>query len=607
MRKDPMTYRIHKLNDTLSNQIAAGEVIERPSSALKELLENSLDAGSTEIQIEINEGGKKLLLVSDNGKGIHPDDLLLAVERHSTSKISKTDDLFAIKTWGFRGEALASIAAVSQMQIHSRDHESTTGRFLHIEGGSVQSDQKLARNYGTTIKIENLFYNTPARLQFLKTTASETSQCLHTIYKLAMNMPHVAFHLTVDGEERLQFSAAKSIEERIHQVYKSAWNMRLEENDLLHLHTVSGDLKIDAWVLPQKFYIPSTRGIFTYVNRRSVKDKLLQQSILSAAKEVLFGNLYPQLVLNLELPPEQIDVNVHPSKAEIRFKNSSHVFAAIKKHLSAVLKEDRRTSVSIKNNFIPTLEEEFFARELSDHTETPSLFSVPQNKNLMMIDSFENRIETNACQADLNTLSVDKPYFLGTLKNTYLICQVKDGLLLIDQHAAHERITYEKLKESTLKNIQVSDLLVPIVLEIPKSDLDRFESFLGKLEPYGFSISRFGPSQLKIHSIPYLLLKKDGAPALSLSKFFQNLFCTLDPDLEEEILVEKVQNILLESLATQSCHGSVRAGQSLDKEEALELIEQMSETDYSGHCPHGRPTSVKLKWPEIERLFRRIT
>lgn len=488
------------------------------------------------------------------------------------------------------------------MQIHARDHSSVSGRFIHLEGGAVHSDKTMARNYGTSIKIENLFYNTPARLQFLKSTASETSQCIHTIDRLALNMPHIAFYMTVDNEERIHFSAAKNMQERIHQVYRSAWNIRLEESDLLHVHAQSGELKIEAWLLPQKYYIPSTRGIFTYVNNRSVKDKLLQQSILSAAKEVLFGSLYPQLVLNLEIPPEQVDVNVHPTKAEIRFKNPSHIFAAIRKHLSAALKEDRRTSVRINSH--PTGPYQDINHVDNDNSEALALFPFNHSTGMEQEKLFMNPAPLE--QPKLSDLVINKPQFIGTLKNTYLLCQYPEGLLLIDQHAAHERITYEKLKQLNLKNIQVSQLLVPILLEVPKSDLDRHENVLHQLEPYGFVISRVGPTQLKVHSIPYLLLRKDGAPLLSLAHFFHNLLCAIEPDLEEESMLEKVQNILLESLATQSCHGSVRAGQGLSKEEAIALMELMSETDYSGHCPHGRPTTVKLKWLEIEKLFRRI-
>lgn len=616
--------RIKKLDDQLSNQIAAGEVVERPSAALKELMENSLDAGSRSLRVSIAEGGMRLLEVADDGHGIHPDDLRLALDRHATSKIRQTEDLFAIKSWGFRGEALASIGAVSRLTLSSRATGEATGRLILCEGGFIREEKTIARPEGTTVRVEELFFNTPARKKFLKSPSAETSQCTQTFQRLALGCAHAAMELTINGERAYHFTAATTVETRITDVFRAAWKLDLEEKDLMKVEAESFPLSMKAWILPSKHYIPSSRGILCYVNGRTVKDKLLQSAILAAARETLFGSLYPQMVLFLETPPEAVDVNVHPSKAEVRFREPGHVFGFVRKYLERALASDRRGSVSLQEYVAPPSPASLFDRP----PETPLFHSGPafHQKGAAPESSWSGldpavqaalmpgfTPATYAAPAPAYSGAMPtglphnpaRPQFLGTLKNTYLVCQDAEGLLLVDQHAAHERVTYERLKKSRL-DAGSAPLLIPIQVELGREVLDRMEGDFPKLAELGLQVDRTGPTLLAVRSLPTLLLKKDGAPALALGPFFRKVSAGWDALQNEGDLAEAVREKMLEALATESCHGSVRAGQTLSAPEAMALLEQMSDTDYSGHCPHGRPTTVRFRWSEIERLFKRV-
>jgi len=621
MQPNASGQRIQALNEQLANQIAAGEVVERPGSALKELVENSLDAGATQITVKISEGGSKLLEVSDNGSGIHSEDFHLALGRHATSKIRRTEDLFAIRSWGFRGEALASIGAVSRLTLSSRSTQESMGREIIAEGGKVISDKAQSRPHGTTVRVEDLFFNTPARRKFLKSTGSETSHCWQTMHRLALGSPEVSFEGWQEGERILHYPASPTMQTRVVQVFREAWNLKIDERDLLELKAESAPLKLQAWILPSTHFIPSSRGILTFVNQRSVKDKLLQQSILAAAREVLFGRLYPQLVLNLETPPDWVDVNVHPAKSEVRFKEPGHVFAFVRKHLEKALAGDRRGSVN-------TIEAQMsLSSDLSiqpANTLADLLLPLPETgvhfhqKGAPHVSpvGFGQGLQEYPLTESLTPQQIPGfapgaahhtgPQFLGTLRNTYLVCQDENGLLLIDQHAAHERVTYERLKLHRLTSSGSSPLLIAIQVELPRNTLDRLENDLPRLAEIGLVLERTGPTIVAVRELPNLLLKRDGSPAIAPGELLRNLAGEWDDGAPAENLSEKLREMMLHTLATMSCHGSVRAGQNLAPSEAQALLAQMSDTDFSGHCPHGRPTTVRFKWAEIERLFKRI-
>jgi DNA mismatch repair protein MutL len=633
--------RIKRLSDQLANQIAAGEVVERPGAALKELMENSLDAGAKQIRVHIRGGGIELLEVADDGSGIHAEDLHLALDRHATSKIAKPDDLFEIQSWGFRGEALASIAAVSRLSIASRTAEATTARELILEGGTLVDDRSVARTLGTTVRIQDLFYNTPVRKKFLKSTGAETANCWQTLHRLALGSPEVQFEAWQDGEKAFHYPATPSREERIVQVYKEAWNLKLEVETLLKVEAESFPLKLRAWILPSSHFIPSARGILTFVNQRSVKDKLIQQAILAAAKETLFGRVYPQLVLDLEMPANYVDVNVHPTKAEVRFREPGHIFGFLRKHLEKALAGDRRESVHMDDEsgerghqfaapeFTPSLAPLFSAQvqyhqraaaaglpdteyrsgsqaDFSSSTNTSGFFANPQSMSAppgftgagLAAPSFSSFAQPSEPRSN-------RPQFLGTLRNTYLVCQDEEGMLLVDQHAAHERITYERLKKNRLAKREGAPLLIPIQVELPRSALDRLEGEFSAFSEYGLVLDRTGPTVVAVRELPALLLRSDGSPVLPIGEFLRKLCQSWEEVPAEGQLADALLDKMLEVIASESCHGSVRAGRSMAPQEAYALLEQMSDTDFSGHCPHGRPTTLRFKWGEIERMFKR--
>lgn len=638
--------RIQKLSDPLANQIAAGEVVERAGSAMKELVENSLDAGAKTIRIKWNASGVSLLEVSDDGHGIHAEDLRLALDRHATSKIQSTEDLFAIRTWGFRGEALASIGAVSRLTLSSRRAGAQMGKEILCEGGILREEKDVARPVGTTVRVEDLFFNTPARKKFLKSPSAETTFCLQNFHRLALGSPETTFEFESDGEVLFRYPAATT-KERIADVFRSAWKLSLEPSEIKEVLAESSPLKMTAWLLPAKYHIPSTRGILLYVNQRSVKDKLLQQAVITAAKETLFGSLYPQLVLMLELPPDAVDVNVHPAKAEVRFRESGHVFAFIRKYLERALSQERpegifarssdafgsTESLEIHTNQNNTLfqtgsqfqqrSDGFFASGPSSSFSTlnfsspggtspgefsssemafsPSYPSVSSNPSA----TFQSNFENSTGQRPQEGANPNVPQFLGTLKNTYLVCQDSEGLILVDQHAAHERVTFERLKAQRFSKQEGAPLLIPIQVEMGREQLDRLENELPKFAELGLMMDRTGPTLLAVREVPALLLKKDGAPVISIGNFLRRIVQGWEETVEGE-LAELFREKLLDVLASESCHGSVRAGQSLSAPQAIALLQQMSETDFAGHCPHGRPTTVRFRWSDIERLFKRI-
>lgn len=425
--------RIARLSDTLSNQIAAGEVVERPGSVIKELVENSLDAGATEIRISLNEGGVRLIEVADNGHGIHPNDLILALDRHATSKIQSKDDLFAIRSWGFRGEALASIGSVSRLHLSSRYGDFPHGREITMEGGAVLNEHDMQRSIGSTIRIEELFFNTPARRKFLKSQAAETSHCLQMIQRLALSSPHTAFEVIVDGTKIYHFPQVKTHQERVAQVYRDAFKLDVNETEIVLVKNEKPDAQLEAYLLPTRFNIPSSRGIFTFVNQRSVKDRLLQQAITAATQEVLFGHQYPQIVLFLHTAPENVDVNVHPTKAEVRFRNSSQIFglirASVERAIAATrpVTEQALTASPAINNELP---------------KEQMLFSTPAHFHQKTVPSpYPETITSTPMDSDATTRT-SGPQFLGTLKNTYLVCQDAESLLPMRAMTRKVRFTH---------------------------------------------------------------------------------------------------------------------------------------------------------------------
>lgn len=614
--------RIHQLDSIIADQIAAGEVIERPAAALKELLENSIDAQAKTIRVKLTEGGVSRLEVADDGLGIVRDDVAMAVSRHATSKLY--DNLLKIETMGFRGEALAAMAAVSRMQISSRPADQKLGHQISVEAGQITLQQDIARPVGTTVTVEDLFASVPARKAFLRSQSAETGQCLQIFHRLALANPHIHWEISVDGKRRFVYSATDSAKERMLDFFGQAQKLHVEGSKVLAFENEREGMRVHGWLLPTNMVIPSSKNIFTFVNGRIVKDKLIQQAVLQAVREVLFGNMYPQLCLYLDIDPESVDVNVHPAKAELRFRDPSKVFSLIRKAVLQAIESVSQPVLQAQPRYstFETAGEQSGGQQASFATGMQTMFNQKNAAVFAEPTELPERNETysrsgeraftgdpqqySAQSEGENAEPTVRPQYLGSAKNTYLICQDHDGLIVIDQHAAHERIMYEKLRES--QNLgSAMQLLVPIEVELDETLLASLEKHFQKLSTLGLDINKTRSDAVQVSSIPALLMRKSGAPRISIGRFIRNLAAQVEENGEDSAddLADMIHQEVLETVASQSCHDSVRAGQSLHPQEALALIDEMAKTKFAGHCPHGRPTAIRMSWNDLEKMFKR--
>jgi DNA mismatch repair protein MutL len=573
------------LAPAVADQIAAGEVVERPAAALKEILENSIDSGATEISVRLSGGGIELIEVIDNGHGIAGDELKLALTRYATSKIHSAQDLNTISTLGFRGEALAAISSVSRFTLSSRTASAATGNEIRVEASRVLSEGPVARSMGTTVRIENLFFNVPARLKFLKTTPYEGSQCSAVVFRAALANPKIQF--TLDDGFKFFFRKEDDSSARIADVFREGFGVAIKKEELLPILREKEGIRVHGYLLPQKLNLKSSRGIHTFVNGRPVKDKVLSQAVIAAAKEVSFGGEYPQVALFLEISPELVDVNVHPTKTEVRFREPSpfgFIFRAVEEALRPLKLPETNLAAS----------------DIVHPEASPELPATLPQLNLDY-QHFE-RAEANPVVTNPST----GVRYLGSIHETYLICQSPNGLLLVDQHAAHERVRYEELRTLRLASRpETSRLLIPIGIEIGARGVDLLEPLFAELEKLGLELERSGPGQVRVTELPSLFLRSDGTPRVPLAPLLKNFSHELENGIDTQMLASIFERILLDALATESCHSSVRAGQSLSRSQAEALLNSMRETDYSAHCPHGRPTSVLLNINDLEKLFKR--
>jgi DNA mismatch repair protein MutL len=588
---------IRVLSEEVASKIAAGEVVERPVSVVKELVENSIDAGASQIKVEVRQGGRRLMRVIDDGTGIPADEVELAFARHSTSKIASVEELSSIGTLGFRGEALASIAAVSQLTIATRTAEEDVGTLLRLEGGKVTQRQKKGCPQGTVVTVENLFYNVPARLKFLRSEATERKHIDGLIYRYAMAYPHLRFSLLNDGRSTFQSLGTGELYDVLIKVYgleiaQQMIEVRSPQSEVLSPQ--AGDLgprTSDLGLVDVYGYISSpslhraNRSYLTFfVNGRWVQDRMLSYAVSEAYHTLLPTGRYPIVVLGLELDPSQVDINVHPTKSEIRFLDSNAVFTAVQKVVRRTLVDQaaipRMTGLPSQWP-APDMERRRRLVELGTQTqlaleaqrtagmEAPSAFEFPEH-------------------AKLPPLRV-----LGQIAQTYIIAEGPEGLYLIDQHAAHERVLYERLMAERAKMAIASQaLLEPLTIELPfQSGVAGGES-LEFLNQLGFDIEPFGGENYLVRSVPAVLAKGDISQAI----------VEIVDGLSEGGTVEAGEEQALISLV---CHSAVRAGKTLSIEETRDLIRQLEETAMPRTCPHGRPTMIHLSAAQLAREFGR--
>ena len=598
--------RIHPLSIQLVNQIAAGEVVERPASVVKELLENSLDAGATRIEVDVEQGGVKLIRVRDNGSGIHRDDLALALSRHATSKISNLDELEAVTSMGFRGEALPSIASVSRLQLISREQGSDSGWMLSSDGSSeITPPQPASHPTGTTIEVRDLFYNTPARRKFLRTDKTELAHIDQLVKRLALSRFDVAFHLRSNRRETMTLPVALMQPEKERRIAELLGPAFLEQS--FNMRNEAAGLVLTGWVAHPTFSRSQADMQYFYVNGRSVRDKLVTHAVRQAYRDVLFHGRHPAYVLFLELDPRLVDVNVHPTKHEVRFRDGRMMHDFLFRSLHRTLAEsspgfqvDRSTGEIVAAEGTeaagPTLRSALSPASKPSPQQTPFRFKVREQRSGYQAGF---AMQTPAPQGEAPEREGATPplgYALAQLKGIYILAENESGLVLVDMHAAHERITYERLKQSlSERQLGSQPLLVPLAVAVSRREADMAEEHSALFKRLGMGVDRIGDETLVVREVPVLLQGTDSERLLR--------------DLLADLVVfgnsERVESEIDKVLATMACHSSVRANRRLSIAEMNALLRDMERTERSDQCNHGRPTWSQLALDDLDKLFMR--
>ena len=577
--------KIHILSDEMASRIAAGEVVERPASVVKELIENSLDAGATEIFVWLERSGTALIRVTDNGEGMAVEDLALAVERHATSKIREDEDLFRIATLGFRGEALPSIGSVSRMEIISRSPDSSSGHRLRVGGGKKEEIVAAAAAAGTTIEIRDIFFNTPARRKFLKSPATEFSHICDVVNRLALAHPAVHFRLQHDGRNVADYAAVKEAKDRLQQVLGRDVARSLGPFSSRH-----GDLSASGFLSTAPTSFPNTRYLHTFVNRRFVRDKVLTHAVLQGYDTLLMKGQYPAVALFLDVPFADVDVNVHPAKYEVRFRRQSDVHEGVATAIRQALQREAKGPLA-----------QFRNSERVAFTGVREAAAPWTGFTARRQDVPTGRVEAFPLPPQAAVLPVGDGFFssmnvLGQILGCYLVCSSSQGLALIDQHAAHERVAFEKLRRDLNSGkMQTQNLLIPQTLELSAGEVALLEKELALLERFGYLIETVGPENYAITAVPAFLPEGDYRHALR----------RMIAEAAEVEKSETVRQHLEERLATIACHSVIRANRKLEMSEMRALLQELDQTEFATQCPHGRPVLVGFSRDELDRMFKR--
>ncbi len=598
---------IRQLTDDAINRIAAGEVVERPASAVKELIENSLDAGATRIDVTYADGGKTLLRVVDNGTGIQSKYLSLAVSRHATSKIDGTD-LLNIHTFGFRGEALPSLGAVGRLKITSRTSDADCAFEITVTGGKIGEVKPAAFASGTIVDLNDLFYATPARLKFLRSDRAESQAIADVVKRLAIAEPKVTFTLrdiSKGGEGRLIFKYDPDLGD-----HWGAMKSRLAEvlgtnftDNSIMINTEREEIKLFGYAALPTYSRGAAVQQFFFVNGRPIKDKLLIGALRAAYSDLLSSNRYPAAALFIECDPKRVDMNVHPAKAEVRFREPGVVRGLVVSGLKHFLAESgHRSSNTIGKQMLGA-----FTGNISSNPDSKIAYQSVKNFNNQ--SKFQNleQVKDNAVVIEQINGSIadeekidDEVFPLGMARahlfENYILAQRANSLVLVDSHAAHERIIYEKLKELMLKDrIKTQTLLIPEIINLSESDVVRLLEFSDELKSFGLVLEAFGPGAIVVRETPALL------GVVNAENLIKDILDELNDSDRSEILKIKIDAIL----SRISCHGSIRSGRRLKIDEMNALLREMEMTPHSGQCNHGRPTYVELNLSDVERMFGR--
>jgi DNA mismatch repair protein MutL len=579
--------RIRLLPPDLANQIAAGEVVERPASVVKELVENAIDAGSRRVTIAVELGGKKLIRVDDDGEGMEPEDARLALERHATSKISRADDLGAIRTLGFRGEALPSIASVSHLVLRTRPRGMTSGTEIRVNGGAIASTKEVGAPEGTSIEVADLFYNLPARRKFLKSDTAESTQISRLVTQMALGYPEVGFKLTSGGRTLLECPPASELSERFFQLFG-------ERPELVEVRKEAGGLSIEGYVarLGEQGPVRGAQNVF--VNRRIVKDRTIAHAISEAYSVATIKERSPEVHLFLSIAPDRVDVNVHPTKAEVRFLEQSLVHEVLRRALAESLGQGHAPALQLTS-----------VQNLS--TLDPRPMTIP---GVLAGASVGNRWwegPQERSDADLRLPASDlrppasdliRPMIpLGQFRDTFIIAVDDEGVAIIDQHVAHERVLFEQVMERlTGGRLESQRLLTPILVEMSASQRQALMQHAATLEKFGLEVEEFGGDSLRLSAVPALLDAAESEAAVR----------ALAEDLEGLDRGSRVEDALRRIAATMACHAAVKANYPLTTQKMRFILDELRRTAYSSVCPHGRPVVLRLSRREIEKNFQRI-
>ncbi len=568
--------KIKKLSSRTVNQIAAGEVIERPASVVKELIENSLDAGADEIYIEVENGGKDRILVKDNGTGMAKEEVKLAFEKHATSKINDIDDLDDLSSLGFRGEALPSIAAVSKVKAETKQKDDLEGVEIIIHGDEIKSIDTVGCPVGTTIEVKDLFYNTPARRKYLNKTNTELAHVTSIVTRNALSKPEVQFTLIHNGNEIFFVPKAKSKLQNI----KSIYGVDIAKK-MVHVDEKNDYISIDGFLSKPEITRSNRKHIYTYVNGRFVENSLLKDSVMEGYKTLLPRKRYPITVIDLSISGNYIDVNVHPTKTKIRFRDEKKV----KEEISNVVK-----STLLKHDLVPTPDKEV-KREVYEQEQKQK-----DSEDILQSTSFGNSQSTLDLEEEVDVKESKLPEMkiLGILKNSYILTETPKGFSIIDQHAAHERINYEGLKNKYDKNISSQDLLSPKTIEVKPREAALIKANNELLEKLGFKLESFGKSTYRIRGIPVVLGEMQG------EEIFYSVLDELS-DLKTSSLEERKEELI----KYMACRSSVMAGDNLSLTIAKEIIQKLGNTEIPYTCPHGRPTIINYTTKELDKMFKR--
>lgn len=643
--------RIRILTDQVANQIAAGEVVDRPASVVKELLENSLDARATRIVIEVEAGGRKLIRIADNGMGMVRDDALLAFERHATSKIRSSDDLLSIATLGFRGEALPSIASIARVQVETRAAEDASGTFMEIAGGKILRVEDAGLPQGTTIAVRDLFFNTPARRKFLRAESTELSHVTALTTHYALAHPDKHFELHSSSHALLLAPPVARPAERIFQIFgRDTLDQLIPiaaerpfdraglpepppwKRDDEYTPPDPGFMRVSGFVSKPELQKLNRNSIYVFVNRRLIRDRLILHAVSEAYRNVIPPTSFPVVLLFLEMPPHEVDVNVHPAKTEVRFRQQTHVHDFVRDSIRNTLVKARPvatflSALAAAPNATPALMPDVSPLPGSDvkpDSEPPVLAEEaepfvppppppplvltepelpPQSVNLpftavaeaMLASGQSNIVQDDEQNGNLNALASLKP--LGQLRESFILAVNEEGLWIIDQHVAHERVLFEKiLREREVEKVERQRLLMPLLVNLLPQQMVRFSEIAGELERNGFEVEPFGPQTIAVKAAPMGL-----EPARLERMLMEVLEQAGDPEKSENL--EALRTRIAASLA---CHSAIKVNMPLDTRRMEWLLGELAQTEHPTNCPHGRPISLLYSWKDIQRAFNRI-